>query len=150
MLPPKITTQEFIDSVSPLPEYDYVQVDNPDPEWGAANSVAHINFINSDDAFWFLERFSGYQFIDEQGHSHIALGDFAMSQKIFRPPPNNKNTSTNLERGKLLESEEYIEFLQKYEENPFAFKVGLPLREMKTTEQMVTEIDSRPKRKGTI
>jgi hypothetical protein len=39
MLPPMLSVSDFIDSVSPLPDYDYVMVDNPDPEWGKKNTI---------------------------------------------------------------------------------------------------------------
>lgn len=50
MLPPKLSCQDFLDYVSPLPEYDYVAVDNPDPAWGEFNLInieyTHLNNTN--------------------------------------------------------------------------------------------------------
>lgn len=114
---------------------------------GIAKSVAHINFLDPDDALWFVERFTGYEFFDSEGLSYISLGDFAMSQKVFRPPPNK--SVTNPDRGKLLENEDWLELLNKYEMDPFAFTTGLPLNAVPTAEEMLVEIENRPKRKGT-
>jgi hypothetical protein len=91
---------------------------------------------------WFIDRFTGFQFFDEVGESYIGIGDFAMSQHVFTSKRDNPD------RGRIVETEAYKVFMEKYNQNPFQFDSGIVLEEVMTAEEMLADIESRKGKKG--
>nr|KAI8750923.1 regulator of nonsense transcripts 3A-like isoform X1 [Biomphalaria glabrata] len=64
-LPPSLTPEEFVQQVSPLPEYDFFYFVRADMSLGQnAFTRAYINFLVPEDIFIFRDKFDGYVFLD--------------------------------------------------------------------------------------
>lgn len=89
-LPPTMTQEEFLNQVSPVPEYNYIYYVKGDMSLGEYSFArAYINFICSEDVYSFKERFDNYVFVDNKGHEYAAVVEFAPFQKI--PKKRGKN-----------------------------------------------------------
>ncbi|XP_076337694.1 uncharacterized protein LOC143239923 isoform X4 [Tachypleus tridentatus] len=82
-LPPSMSEEQFLDQISPVPDYDYMYFVKADPSMGQfAFCRAYINFINQEDIFIFKDKFDGYVFVDSKGNEYPAIVEFAPFQKI--------------------------------------------------------------------
>ncbi|XP_076250760.1 UPF3 regulator of nonsense mediated mRNA decay [Rhynchophorus ferrugineus] len=89
-LPPTMTQEEFLNQVSPVPEYNYIYYVKGDMSLGEHSFArAYINFICPEDVYSFKERFDNYVFVDNKGHEYAAVVEFAPFQKI--PKKRGKN-----------------------------------------------------------
>lgn len=81
-LPPSMTEEQFLDQVSPLPDYNYFHFANAEYSLGQfAFSRAVINFVRKDDIFVFKDKFDGYVFLDAKGNEYPASVEFSLYQK---------------------------------------------------------------------
>lgn len=84
-LPPSMTKDVFLESVSPLPPYnEFYYVDGDLILGEFAFSRAYIKFTNFDDLCIFKDKFDGYVFIDNSGNEYTAIVEFAPLQKMPR------------------------------------------------------------------
>ncbi|XP_068235864.1 regulator of nonsense transcripts 3B-like isoform X2 [Palaemon carinicauda] len=109
-LPPSMTEEMFIESVSPLAEYDYFAFINADSSLGSnAYSRAYINFKNMEDVYIFCDKFDGYVFIDQKGNEHPAMVEYAPFQKI---PKRSGGKKKDARCGTIDEDADYLAFLE--------------------------------------
>ncbi|XP_030754632.1 regulator of nonsense transcripts 3B-like [Sitophilus oryzae] len=89
-LPPTMTQEQFLNQVSPVPDYNYLYYVKGDMTLGEnAFARAYINFVCPEDVYSFKERFDNYVFVDTKGHEYAAVVEFAPFQKI--PKKRGKN-----------------------------------------------------------
>ncbi|KAK7078064.1 Regulator of nonsense transcripts 3B [Halocaridina rubra] len=109
-LPPSMTEETFIESVSPLPEHDYFAYVNADSSLGSsAYCRAYINFKNTEDVFTFRDKFDGYVFVDQKGNEHPAMVEYAPFQKI---PKRTGMKKKDPRCGSIDEDTDYLAFLE--------------------------------------
>lgn len=113
-LPPTLTKEQFLDIVSPLPEYDFFYFCNADPALGQyAFSRAYICFKNHQDVFNFRDRFDNYVFLDSKSNEYPALVEYAPFQRRFKIDPKNppkKDSKCNT----IHEDSDYLQFLENF------------------------------------
>lgn len=113
-LPPSLTKEQFLDIVSPLPEYDFFYFCNADLALGQyAFSRAYICFKNHQDVFNFRDRFDNYVFLDSKSNEYPALVEYAPFQRRFKidpknPPKNDSKCNT------IHEDSDYLKFLENF------------------------------------
>ncbi|XP_072767746.1 uncharacterized protein Upf3 isoform X2 [Anoplolepis gracilipes] len=109
-LPPTMTQDQFLEQVSPLPEYDHLYFVKADMSLGQfAFSRAYINFIDQQDIFVFREKFDNYVFIDSKGVEYPAVVEFAPFQKL---PKKRVGKKKDLKCGTIESDLYYISFLE--------------------------------------
>ncbi|XP_060525236.1 regulator of nonsense transcripts 3B [Cylas formicarius] len=108
-LPPQMTCEQFINQVSPVPDYNYIYMVKGDLTLGDnAFSRVYLNFVCPEDVYTFKERFDNYVFLDGKGHEYPAVVEFAPFQKI--PKKRGKNRIDS--KCNTIESDPYfIEFV---------------------------------------
>ncbi|UJR16433.1 hypothetical protein I4U23_003335 [Adineta vaga] len=81
-LPPTLTSEQFLESVSPLPDHDYYRFCKADLSLGQqyAFSRAYLNIPNRQDLIVFTEKFQGYVFVDKNGNEYICSVEYAPNQ----------------------------------------------------------------------
>lgn len=115
-LPPAMTEEEFLNQVSPIPDYNYIYTVKGDMSLGEnAFSRVYINFVSVDGIYNFKEKFDNYVFVDLKGHEYPAVVEFASFQKI----PKRRNKSRNDPKcGTVMSDPFYIEFLESLKIQP--------------------------------
>lgn len=115
-LPPRISEQDFLAQVSPLPDYDYIYIINGDTSLGENSfSRVYINFMNQEDIFNFKEKFDNYVFVDDKGHEYAAVVEFAAFQKI---PKKRGKFRTDPKVDSIEADPVYLQFLESLKEQP--------------------------------
>lgn len=113
-LPPSLTKEQFLDIVSPLPEYDYFYYCNADLSLGAnAFSRAYICFKNHQDVYNFRDRFDNYVFVDSKSNEYPALVEYAPYQRRFKLDPKNppkKDSKCNT----IEEDSDYMKYFESF------------------------------------
>jgi regulator of nonsense transcripts 3 len=90
-LPPSLTKEQFLEIVSPLPDYDYFYYCKSDISLGQyAFCRAYICFNNIEDVFIFKEKFDNYVFVDSKSNEYPACVEFAPYQRKLRNLTANK------------------------------------------------------------
>ncbi|CAF3226610.1 unnamed protein product [Rotaria socialis] len=81
-LPPTLTSEQFLEIVSPLPDHDYYRFCKADISLGQqyAFSRAYLNISNRQDLIVFTEKFQGYVFVDKNGNEYICSVEYAPNQ----------------------------------------------------------------------
>lgn len=132
-LPPTMTKTHFMEHVSPMPDYDYLNYVPADFSLGQnAFCTAYVNFSNQEDIFIFKDKFDGYVFLDSKGNEFPAVVEFAPFQKI----PKGRNRK-DIKCGTIEQDPDYEIFLEALQ-NPS--EVSLPgietyLEEIETKER---------------
>ncbi|CAF0708441.1 unnamed protein product [Brachionus calyciflorus] len=113
-LPPTLTKEQFLDIVSPLPEYDYFYYCNADLSLGAyAFCRAYICFKNHQDVFNFRDRFDNYVFVDSKSNEYPAIVEYAPYQRRYKFDPKNppkKDSKCNT----IEDDTDYQKFLENF------------------------------------
>lgn len=116
-LPPGLTEQEFLTTVSPLPPHNFFYFSKADHGLGVYSfSRAYINFLNLKDMESFRDKFDGYVFVDSRGNEFPALVEYAPFQKVphmYLSPSSKKKRDKKC--GTILEDADYQSFLQSLE-----------------------------------
>lgn len=108
-LPPTLTPEQFLDQVSPLPDYDFFYFVRADMSLGPnAFSRAYINFLSANDIFIFRDKFDGYVFLDAKGGEYPALVEFSPFQKV----PKKKPKKVDAKNGIIEQDADYKKFLE--------------------------------------
>lgn len=110
-LPPTLKKEEFLEIISPLPDYDYFYYCKADMSLGPyAFCRAYFSFTNSEDVFIFKEKFDNYVFVDAKSNEYPALVEYAPYQKR----PKNKAISEKKDSkcGTIEQDTEYIKFVE--------------------------------------
>ncbi|KAH9512395.1 hypothetical protein Btru_039403 [Bulinus truncatus] len=116
-LPPSLTPEDFVQQVSPLPEYDFFYFVRADMSLGQnAFTRAYINFLVPDDIFNFRDKFDGYVFLDSKvslmhffpGGEYPAIVEFAPFQKV----PKKKPKKVDAKNGIIEQDSDYKKFLE--------------------------------------
>ncbi|XP_076337691.1 uncharacterized protein LOC143239923 isoform X2 [Tachypleus tridentatus] len=108
-LPPSMSEEQFLDQISPVPDYDYMYFVKADPSMGQfAFCRAYINFINQEDIFIFKDKFDGYVFVDSKGNEYPAIVEFAPFQKI----PKRRMKKKDAKCGSIEQDPDYLKFLE--------------------------------------
>ncbi|KAG5679507.1 hypothetical protein PVAND_009070 [Polypedilum vanderplanki] len=83
-LPPNLTSEEFLEIISPIPDYSDYYFVKADWSLGAeATSRAYIEFKNQEDIFIFKDKFDEYVFVDNvRGTEYPAIVEFAPFQNL--------------------------------------------------------------------
>jgi regulator of nonsense transcripts 3 len=81
-LPPTLTSEQFLEIVSPLPDHDYYRFCKADLSLGQqfAFSRAYLNIPNRQDLIVFTEKFQGYVFVDKNGNEYNCSLEYAPNQ----------------------------------------------------------------------
>ncbi|CAF0898150.1 unnamed protein product [Rotaria sordida] len=81
-LPPTLTSELFLEIVSPLPDHDYYRFCKADISFGQqyAFSRAYLDIPNRQDLIVFTEKFQGYVFLDKNGNEYICSVEYAPNQ----------------------------------------------------------------------
>ncbi|CAL1542992.1 unnamed protein product, partial [Lymnaea stagnalis] len=131
-LPPTLTPEDFVQQVSPLPEYDFFYFVRADMSLGAnAFTRAYINFLVPDDIFIFRDKFDGYVFLDSKGGEYPALVEFAPFQKV----PKKKPKKVDAKNGIIEQDSDYKKFLENLSKPTEAPPVSL--------DAMVVEVEAK-------
>lgn len=114
-LPPNMSQEEFLNQVSPIPDYDYIYSVKGDMSLGEnAFTRVYINFVQIDDVYLFKEKFDNYVFLDEKGHEYTAVVEFASFQKILKLRKKNRADP----KCASIESDQiYIDFVNSLNES---------------------------------
>ncbi|CAG2169428.1 unnamed protein product [Oppiella nova] len=118
-LPPTMTSDEFLDAISPVPEHNDYYFCKSDQSLGVYGFCrSYINFIHMEDVFIFKDKFDGYVFIDIKGNEFPAIVEFAPYQRnIRRRFGANGQTIANKRRdnksGTIEQDSDYLEFLEE-------------------------------------
>ncbi|XP_050309201.1 regulator of nonsense transcripts 3B-like [Anthonomus grandis grandis] len=109
-LPPTMTKEQFVNQVSPLPDYNYMYHVKGDMSLGEnAFSRAYINFVCPEDVYTFKEKFDNYVFVDTRGHEYTAVVEFAPFQKV----PKRRGKGRMDPKCNTIESDTYyMEFVE--------------------------------------
>ncbi|CAO1313326.1 unnamed protein product [Diamesa hyperborea] len=109
-LPPNMTEEEFIKSIDPIPDHDYLYFVPVDWTLGTeATSRAYIHFLNPEDIFIFKDKFDGYVFVDSmRGTEYPAIVEFAPFQGLPKSRGRKKDKNANT----IEEEPHYINFLE--------------------------------------
>ncbi|RUS72367.1 hypothetical protein EGW08_019865, partial [Elysia chlorotica] len=108
-LPPTLTPEEFLEQVSPLPDYDFFYFVRADMSLGPnAFSRAYVNFLAPEDIFIFRDKFDGYVFLDSKGGEYPALVEFSPFQKV----PKKKPKKVDAKNGIIELDADYKKFLE--------------------------------------
>lgn len=109
-LPPTMTQEQFMEQVSPLPEYDYLYFAKADYSLGQyAFSRAYIDFVDQQDIFIFREKFDNYVFVDGKGTEFTAVVEYAPFQRL---PKKRIGKKKDLKCGTIETDPYYITFLE--------------------------------------
>lgn len=109
-LPPSMTQDQFVEQISPLPDYDYLYFVKADMSLGQyAFSRAYINFLNQQDIFIFREKFDNYVFVDSKGTEYPAVVEFAPFQRL---PKKRVGKKKDLKCGTIESDAYFINFLE--------------------------------------
>ncbi|KAI4480330.1 hypothetical protein M0804_010328 [Polistes exclamans] len=109
-LPPTITSDQLMEQISPLPEYDYFYFVKADMSLGQyAFSRAYINFVDQQDIFTFKEKFDNYVFVDSKGAEYSAVVEFSPFQRL---PKKRVGKKKDLKCGTIESDSYYISFLE--------------------------------------
>ena len=80
-----MTSEEFLEAISPIPEHNDYYFCRADTSLGAFGFCrAYINFLHMEDVFVFKDKFDGYVFVDTKGNEFVAIVEFAPFQRIPR------------------------------------------------------------------
>lgn len=114
-LPPNMSEEEFLNQVSPIPDYDYIYSVKGDMSLGEnAFTRVYINFVQIDDVYLFKEKFDNYVFLDEKGHEYTAVVEFASFQKILKL---RKKTRADPKCASIESDQIYIDFVNSLNES---------------------------------
>lgn len=115
-LPPTITVDSFMESVSPIEAFNYIYIVNGDYSFGEHSfSRVYINFVNSDEIYNFKEKFDNYVFVDNKGHEYSAVVEFAAFQKVPKKRPKLKIDS---KCGSIENDPYFIDFVKSLDSAP--------------------------------
>jgi len=111
-LPPSMTKEQFIDVVSPLPDYDHLYFCSADMRLGVnAFCRAYIYFKNYDDIFVFRDRFDNYIFLDTKSNEYPAVVEFSPYQRRLKfIDSQKKDPKCNT----ITEDSDYMKFLENF------------------------------------
>ncbi|XP_065156227.1 regulator of nonsense transcripts 3A [Atheta coriaria] len=114
-LPPSMTQEEFLNQVSPIPNYNYIYTIKGDNSLGGnAFARVYVNFTNQEDIYIFKEKFDNYVFIDGNGHEYAAVVEYASFQKV----PKKRKQRADLKTATIESDPAYIAFLESLIEQP--------------------------------
>merc|ERR1711981_762754 len=132
-LPPSMKEKDFLESVSPMPDHDHFEFSEADQTlvpYGLSRAI--INFINEEEVYSFKERFDGYVFIDNKGHEHSAIVEFAPNQKI----PKKSRSRKDAKNGTIDEDSDFMKFVEALQN---------PIKSSRTIQQCLEDIDAKEK-----
>lgn len=105
-----MTQEQFLEQVSPLPDYDYLYFAKADMSLGQyAYSRGYIDFVNQQDIFEFREKFDNYVFVDGKGVEFPAVVEFAPFQRV---PKKRIGKKKDLKCGTIDTDPYYMSFLE--------------------------------------
>ncbi|CAH8641550.1 unnamed protein product [Schistosoma bovis] len=114
-LPPKLSADDFIRIVDPLPSHTYFRFCGADDSLGGLGLTrVYITFNDIDSLFDFKERFDGYIFLDCEGNESSALVEFAVCQALASAKgssDDNKGGKVDKKQGSLLKDSAYLKFM---------------------------------------
>ncbi|BFZ06629.1 hypothetical protein BsWGS_09667 [Bradybaena similaris] len=140
-LPPTLTPEEFLEQVSPLPDYDFFYFVRADMSLGQhAFTRAYINFLSPDDIFIFRDKFDGYVFLDAKGGEYPAIVEFASFQKV----PKKKTKKLDTKIGLIDQDSDYKKFLESLSKPQESSPVSLDamVAEVETKENNIAKLGS--------
>ncbi|CAG5118812.1 unnamed protein product, partial [Candidula unifasciata] len=140
-LPPTLTPEEFLEQVSPLPDYDFFYFVRADMSLGQnAFTRAYVNFLSPEDIFIFRDKFDGYVFLDAKGGEYPAIVEFAPFQKV----PKKKTKKLDTKIGLIEQDSDYKKFLESLSNPQEASPVSLDamVAEVETKENNLAKLGS--------
>ncbi|CAH8570761.1 unnamed protein product [Schistosoma turkestanicum] len=118
-LPAKLTAEDFIKIVDPLPSHTYFRFCDADNSLGVLGLTrVYITFSDMDSLFDFKERFDGYIFLDCEGNESSAYVEFAVCQALASSKgssDDNKGGKVDKKQGSLSKDPEYVNFVNSLE-----------------------------------
>lgn len=108
-----MTEQQFLDDVSPLPEYTEFYYVNGDLSLGEfAFSRAYFRFKNFDELVVFKDKFDDYVFMDLKGNEFPAIVEYAPLQEMPRRSGDQKQTKQDLKINTIENDPDFIQFME--------------------------------------
>lgn len=109
-MPSNLTEAEFLDTISPVPEYADFYFVNGDSSLGDfAFSRAYLKFRNFEDMVIFKHKFDGYVFVDAKGNEYPCIVEHAPLQKLYRVG-DSKQTKVDIKENTIEEDPDFLEF----------------------------------------
>ncbi|CAF0836863.1 unnamed protein product [Rotaria sp. Silwood1] len=135
-LPPTLTSEQFLEIVSPLPDHDYYRFCKADISLGQqyAFSRAYLNIPNQQDLIVFTEKFQGYVFLDKNGNEYICSVEYAPNQSRSK---SDQQSRKDLKVNSIEQDPEYQTFVANMNAPPSATE-ALP-----NAETMLEEIEKK-------
>lgn len=113
-LPPSMTKDQFLDIISPMPEYDFFYFSQADMSLGVnAFSRAYIYFKDYEDIFPFRDRFDNYIFLDSKSNEYPAIVEFAPYQRRYKFAENTQKKDSKCNT--INEDSDYLKFLENFD-----------------------------------
>jgi regulator of nonsense transcripts 3 len=135
-LPPTLTSEQFLDIVSPLPDHDYYRFCKADLSLGQqyAFSRAYLNIPNRQDLIVFTEKFQGYVFVDKNGNEYNCSVEYAPNQSR---PKSEQQSRKDPKINSIEQDPEYQTFVANMNA-PVSASEALP-----NAETMLEEIEKK-------
>lgn len=109
-----MTEQQFLNDISPLPEYSDFYFVNGNLSLGEfAFSRAYFKFKNFQEMLIFKDKFDDYVFMDSKGNEYPCVIEFAYLQKMPRPSNDSKKTKQDIKMNTIDSEPDYIAFVQE-------------------------------------
>ena len=109
-----MTEEQFLEDVSPLPDYNDFYYVNGDLSLGEfAFSRAYFKFKNFDELLIFKDKFDDYVFMDSKGNEFAAIVEYAPLQKMPRRSSSMKQTKQDTKLNTIESDPDYIAFVQE-------------------------------------
>ncbi|XP_064615124.1 regulator of nonsense transcripts 3B-like isoform X2 [Liolophura sinensis] len=143
-LPPSLTSEAFLEQVSPLPDYDYFSFVKADMSLGKDSFTrAYLNFVQHEDIYTFTDKFDGYVFVDPRGGEYPAVVELAPFQKI----PKKKGKKLDPKKGTLEQDADYLAFVEMLQnpESDQSSSLDNYLEELETKEKELKANHGCPK-----
>ncbi|VDP93030.1 unnamed protein product [Echinostoma caproni] len=146
-LPPKLTEEEFLKIIDPLPPHSYFRFCLPDDSLeGLSLPRAYITFNDIESLFDFKERFDNYVFVDSEGNESYALAEFAVCQTLAsskETSASKKADKVDKKRGTLNDDPQFIAFIKSLEPADAATKSSDAEPKKTPWEAILEEIQAR-------
>ncbi|CAF1182787.1 unnamed protein product [Adineta steineri] len=146
-LPPLLTSEQFLEIVSPLPDHDYYRFCKADLSFGQqyAFSRVYLNIPNRQDLIIFTEKFQGYVFVDKNGNEYPCTVEYAPNQSY---PKSEQQSRKDPKLNSIEQDPEYQTFLANINA-PLSASEALPnaetiLEEIEKKQRDLQESKNKP------
>ncbi|XP_055332220.1 regulator of nonsense transcripts 3A-like [Paramacrobiotus metropolitanus] len=142
-LPAHFSKEQFLQHVSPIPEYTYFAFHGPDTTLANhARCRVYIRFRTEEDVGLFKEKFDGYVFVDSRGHELRCVVELAPYQRTAE----QNREKADPKCGQITESDDFKRFLEDLEKK----KDHGPSSSAAKVQASLAAIENKPKDEVTL